>query len=190
MVLFILLGVAFMLVEISLIQKFVLFLGQPVLSMAILLCSLLGGAGIGSLWSSRISQGWILQGISKTSLSAAGMVLCYTFLLPAVFDQLLGLNLVFRSGVTLLLLAPLGFLMGFPFPLGIRMLKELGREKDIPWMWGLNGVSSVLGSGAAVVVALTLGYTGALLISVCCYFIIFLVYVERINTTEDPQPKS
>lgn len=181
MVLFILLGVAFMLVEISLIQRFVLFLGPPVLSLAMLLFSLLGGAGTGSLWSSRISRDRIPRGISKTSLSAAGLVLCYTFFLPVVFDQLLGLNLVFRSGVTLLLLAPLGFLMGFPFPLGIRLLKELGREKDIPWMWGVNGVSSVLGSGAAIVTALTLGYTGALLISVCCYFIIFLVYVERMD---------
>jgi hypothetical protein len=176
MVLFVLIGVAFMLVEISLIQRLILFLGQPVLSLAAVLSSLLGGAGTGSLWSSRTSKGKIPKGISWASLGAAGVILCYILFLPAVLEQLLGLGLVLRLGVTLLFLGPLGFLMGLPFPLGIRLMKEMGRGEDIPWMWGANGVSSVLGSATAIVVALTLGFTASLLIGVSCYLVVFLIF--------------
>jgi hypothetical protein len=173
---FAMLGVAFMLIEISLIQRFVLILGQPVISMAILLFSLLGGAGIGSLLSSRLVREKISRRIAWASLSVALMVLCYLFILPLVFDQLLEVSLLIRLLVTVLMLIPLGFCMGFPFPLGIRYLKETRREIAIPWMWSVNGVSSVLGSAMTVVVAIRFGYTSALLISAVCYLLIFLIF--------------
>ena len=88
--LFSMLGMGFMLIEISLIQRFVLFLGYPVLSLAVLLCSLMGGAGMGSLWSGRFAPDKTDRGIAMTSLSIVVMVLGYAFLLPIVFDQLLG----------------------------------------------------------------------------------------------------
>ncbi len=70
----------------------------------------------------------------------------------------------------------MGFFMGFPFPLGIRFLKEKGLENQIPWMWGVNGVSSVFGSTMRIVVAIYSGFTEALLVSAVCYFLVFLVY--------------
>jgi len=170
------LGVAFMMIEVALIQRWVLFLGQPVIAMAVLLFSLLGGGGLGSLWSGRIDGKEILPWVGKISLFVAVLVLCYTFSLPVLFSRILGLGLALRILVTVLLLGPLGFLMGFPFPLGIRLLKEMGNERDIPWMWGLNGVGSVLGSGVTIASALTVGFTGALLISAGCYFMIYLIF--------------
>jgi hypothetical protein len=175
-VLFSMLGIGFMLIEISFIQRFVLFLGQPVFSLAILLFSLLAGAGIGSIWSGRLPSGRINKGLSMASLSVVVMVLGYTFLLPVVFNQLLGLNLAIRLFATVFILVPLGFLVGFPFPLGIRLLKEMGFEKHIPWMWGMNGVSSVVGSTMAIVVAISLGFTAAGLVSAGCYFMVFLMF--------------
>ncbi len=177
-VLFSMLGMGFMLIEISFIQRFVLFLGQPVLSLAILLFSLLGGAGMGSIWSGRFPPNKINKGIAMTSLSIVGMVLGYTFLLPIILNQLLGLDLTTRLLATIFMLIPLGFLIGIPFPLGIRWLKERSLENHIPWMWGINGVSSVLGSVMTIVVAISFGFTEALLVSAGCYFITFLIFLR------------
>ena len=176
--LFSMLGMGFMLLEISLIQRFVLFLGYPVLSLAVLLSSLLGCAGIGSLWSSRFSPDKIDRAIAKTSLFLVTMILCYTFLLPMVFEQLLELDLVIRVLASIFILIPIGFLIGIPFPLGIRWLKESSLENHIPWMWGVNGISSVLGSAMTIVVAISFGFTEALLISAGCYFIVLLIFIK------------
>ena len=170
------LGTGFMLIEISLIQKFILYLGQPVLSMAILLFSLLVGAGIGSLYSGRLTSEKIIKGIAIASLSIAAVIVGYTFLLPLIFDQLLGLGLAIRLLAVVIVFVPLGFLMGFPFPLGIRALKEVKMENYVPWMWGVNGVGSVLGSAITIVIAMSLGFTQSLLIGAGCYFIVFLAF--------------
>jgi len=176
--LFSMLGTGFMLVEISLTQRFLLLLGQPVVSLATLLFSLLGGAGIGSIWSGRVGLDKLVKGISKTSLGITLIVICYAFLLPLILDQLLGLNLIYRLILSIFICAMLGFLIGVPFPLGIRWLKESGMENYIPWMWGINGVSSVFGSVMAVVIAICLGFTEALFLSAGCYFLIFLVFYK------------
>jgi hypothetical protein len=175
-VLFSMLGVGFMLIEISLIQRFGFFLGEPVLSLAVSLFSLLGGAGLGSLWSGRLPSDRLTKWIAMISLSIAGMVLIYIFLLPVILAQLLGLDLTIRLCITVCLLSPIAFLVGCPFPLGIRLLKERGLEKHIPWMWGINGLSSVVGSAMTIVVAMSFGFAEALLISAACYFIVFLIF--------------
>ncbi len=175
-VLFLMLGVGFMLAEISLMQRLVLFLGQPVLSLAVLLFSLLLGAGIGSIYSGRFASEKIIKVIAMASISIVAMLLSYTFLLPLIFNQLLGLDIAIRLLATVVILTPLGFLMGFPFPLGLRLLREIKMENYIPWMWGINGISSVLGSAMAVVIAISLGLTEALLIAAGCYFVVFLTF--------------
>ena len=178
-VLFSLLGMGFMLVEISLIQRFMLFLGQPVLSLTAVLFSLLLGAGIGSLCSGQLASDRIIKGITIAAVSIVAMLLLYTFLLPLIFKHLLGLGLTIRLLATVVILIPLGFLMGFPFPLGIRLLKEMKVENHIPWMWGINGICSVLGSVMTIVIAIRLGFTEALLIGAGCYFLVFLVFRKR-----------
>lgn len=107
------------------------------------------------------------------------MVVTYTFLLPLIFNQLLGLELAIRLSAMVVILLPLGFLMGFPFPLGIRLLKEIKTEKHIPWMWGINGVGSVLGSVMTIAIAISFGFTQALLVGAICYFVVFLTFRKR-----------
>ena len=175
-VLFLMLGAGFMLAEISLIQRLVLFMGQPVLSLAVLLFSLLVGAGIGSIYSGRFTSDKIIKVIAIVSISIVAVLVSYTFLLPLIFNQLLGLSLAIRLLATVVILTPLGFLMGFPFPLGLRLLKEMRMEDYIPWMWGINGISSVLGSAMAIVIAISFGFTEALLVSAACYFVVFLLF--------------
>ncbi len=171
-----LLGIGFMLVEVSLIQKFVLFLGQPVLSLAVLLFSLLAGAGLGGIYSGRLVPERITVKIKTAAIIIVAVLICYIILLPVVFSQLLGVGLGVRLMVSVVLLAPLGFLMGFPFPMGIRLLKSLEMENHLPWMWGINGTGSVLGSVAAIIIAIEFGYTQALLAGAGCYFVVFLIF--------------
>ncbi len=183
--LFLMLGAGFMLAEISLIQRMVLFMGQPVLSLAVLLFSLLVGAGIGSIYSGRFASDKIIKVIAVASISIVAVLVSYTFLLPLIFNQLLGLSLAIRLLATVVILTPLGFLMGFPFPLGLRLLKEMRMENYIPWMWGINGISSVLGSAMAIVIAISFGFTEALLVAAACYFVVFLVF-QRAYRKEAP----
>jgi hypothetical protein len=103
----------------------------------------------------------------------------YIFLIPLIFNQLLGLALALRLLVMVLMLVPLGFLMGFPFPLGIRALKEMEMDRYIPWMWGINGVGSVLGSTFTIVLAISLGFAQALLVGAICYLLVFLVFARH-----------
>jgi predicted membrane-bound spermidine synthase len=179
-ILFSMLGIGFMLIELSLIQRFILYLGQPVLSIAIILFSLLVGAGIGSIYSGRLISERMFKGIAVASLSIVGVVVGYTVLLPLIFSQLLGLSLAVRLLAMVVMVAPLGFLMGFPFPLGIRSLNKTNLEKYIPWMWGINGVGSVLGSAMTITLAISFGFTQAFLVGAGCYFVVFLTFRKHL----------
>ena len=163
-----------MLIEISLMQRFSLFLGSPVLSMAVLLSSLLAGAGMGGLWSKRlITPTQTTRGIARASLCVAVIVLGYAVVLPLILNQLLGLAFLVRIGIAVALLLPLGFCMGIPFPSAIRLLPEIQMESLIPWMWGVNGLGSVLGSTLTIAVAIRFGFTEAMIASTALYVIVF-----------------
>jgi MFS family permease len=176
--LFAFIGIGFMLIEVSLIQRFILYLGQPVLSMAVLLFSLLLGAGSGSLYSGRLTGEKTFKGITTAAICIAVLTIAYIFLIPLIFGQLLGLSLALRLLVMVVMLLPLGFIMGFPFPLGIRALKAMDMDGYIPWMWGLNGVGSVLGSAFTIVIAISLGFAQALLVGAICYLLVFLIFIK------------
>jgi len=179
LVLFSMIGIGFMLVEISLIQMFVLFFGQPVLSMAVLLFSLLVGASLGSIRSGRLAPDRIFGGISNAALGIFVMLLAYIFFLPVLLNQFLAFNLFIRVSVAVIILLPLGFVMGYPFPLSVRLLKEIKMENHVPWMWGINSLSSVLGSAMTIVIAISFGFREALLVGAFCYFIVFLVIKRK-----------
>lgn len=176
--LFSMIGMGFMVIEISLVQRFVLFLGRPLLSLAVLLFSLLTGASIGSLCSGRLTIENANKGIQFSSLFFAIIIITYTFLFTLIFNRFLEFNLLVRMGISTILILPIGFLAGFPFPLGIRTLKEMKMENHIPWMWGINCLSSVLGSALTIILAINFGFTESLLIGAGCYFIVFLAFIK------------
>jgi spermidine synthase len=176
LVLFSFLGIGFMLIEIPLIQKFMLFLGQPTYSVAGLLFSLLIGAGIGS-WSS----GLIWKAKTLLKLSIAVMIISllsgtYTFLLNSVFAAFLGESFHIRLMVSFLLLFPLGFFLGMPFPLGMKLLDEYGLRQYVPRMWGVNGIGSVLGSTLAIALAISSGFSYAMTLGAGLYFSLFILF--------------
>ncbi len=174
--LFCILGAGFMLAEVSLFQKFTLFLGQPVLSLTVSLSSLLVGAGLGSLYTGRFSSEKIAKIMAIAAFLIALMLAVYAFSLPYLFSLLLGTGLLLRLMTTVLLLMLLGFIMGFPFPLGLRLLNELKREDYIPWAWGINGMASVVGSVITIFIAMSLGFSEAILAGAGLYFLLFLIF--------------
>ncbi len=165
------LGVGFMLIEIALIQKFILFLGYPTLAFSVTLFSILLGGGFGSL-ASNFFKKRLTRKISLVALGIAAMIVAYLFGLPFLLDKFLSFSILARSLITMAIIFPLGFLMGMPFPTGLRILKDFFPE-DIAWMWAVNAVMSVLGSILAVIMAILFGFTWALLAGALAYIWIF-----------------
>lgn len=165
------LGVGFMLIEVALIQKFILFLGYPTLAFSVTLFSILLGGGLGSLASNLIRKRTIRK-ISWIALGIAAIALAYIFILPFVLDRFLSSSILIRSLVAMAIVFPAGFLMGIPFPTGLRVLNDFFPE-DIAWMWAINAVMSVVGSILAVILAILFGFTWALLAGALAYVLVF-----------------
>jgi SAM-dependent methyltransferase len=158
-----LIGLAFMQVEIPLIQRFILFLGHPAYALTAILFSLLSSSALGSRLSSRIPLRLAL-GLLVVLLLAAPL------LLPRVFGVSLGQPLGLRLLITVLVIAPVGFLMGIPFPGGIRwMVGAEGVASQIPWIWAVNGAASVVSSVLAALLALSFGFDWVLRIGALAY---------------------
>ncbi len=176
LLLFSFLGIGFMLIEIPLIQKFILFLGQPVYAVAMLLFSLLIGAGIGS-WISGVlwKQGTTIK-LRLAAFMVSLIVVIYILFLNQSLVFFLGASFWVRILVSLLLLLPLGFFMGMPFPLGMKLLSEFGLENYVPRMWAVNGIGSVLGSALSIALSISFGFSYAMTLGALLYFSIFILF--------------
>ncbi len=170
---FFLLGLAFLFIEIAFMQKFILYLAHPLYSVTVVLTGFLISAGTGSLCSHWLTLRTGRGGRGLVVLAVAGIaviVLLYLMLLPVLFERTIGLADPSRVLITLLLIAPLAFCMGLPFPLGLRRLAEEDPE-FIPWAWGINGFASVISAALAALLAIQFGFTAVLLASLVLYLI-------------------
>jgi hypothetical protein len=176
---FIALGLGFILLEISFIQRFVLFLGYPTYSLTVVLFSLLVFTGIGSYLTDRIHESFESALPRRLGLLLL-MVGAYLFGLPLLFDALLGAPLPVRVLTAIGLLAPLGLVLGSFFPLGIRILERTNRQL-VPWGWAVNGSATVVGTILAVMMGMTWSFTVVTLVAMAVYTvgILGLVAVER-----------
>jgi spermidine synthase len=149
---FTLIGCAFMMVEVALAKRFSFYLGIPQLNLAVIISSILLGCGCGAAFSHRIGDPKKLAsictilGITVIIFSlGVGPFIRYTI------DHPVGI----RAILVVIYLFPVCFFLGMPFPLGLRLVKGTG---EIPWLWGINGVASVLGSVLAVILAMVWGF--------------------------------
>lgn len=163
------LGVGFILIELALLQKLILFMGNPTMTFALLLFTILISSGGGSLLSSRIAKNnmrnliFVIGGI-------AGLGLLYVFSLPSIIYSALAEPIEIRAAISIGVLAPIGFLMGMPLPTGMRLLK-VHRPDFIPWMWAINGAFSVLGAVLAIALGIMYGSSFAMILGVLVYLI-------------------
>jgi hypothetical protein len=182
-------GLAFLLAEIPLIHRFILYLGQPAYAMTTVLFSLLLFSGLGSHFSPRI----------PARLALGLLVILLILISPVLavaFEATLGLPLSYRLGIGALLLAPLGFLMGIPFPAGLCWISSgfvspassKASIPIIPWIWGVNGAASVIAAVAAALLALTWGYSWVWRLSALCYAIAWITAAVAAPPAPAPRP--
>jgi hypothetical protein len=163
------LGVGFILIELALLQKLILLMGNPTMTFALLLFTILISSGGGSLVSSRIAKNnmrnliFVIGGI-------AGLGVLYVFSLPSVIYSALAEPIEIKAAISIGVLAPIGFLMGMPLPTGMRLLK-VHRPDFIPWMWAINGAFSVLGAVLAIALGIMYGSSFAMILGVLVYLI-------------------
>jgi len=151
---FAMLGLGYLFVEIPLMQHFILFLDHPVYAFAAVLFAILLFSGLGSMVSGRLP-------LARTLMVLIGAIVLYPLVLPFVFRLLLGQSLGLRLVVSVLSLAPLGFLMGVPFPKGVEIIGRLAPDL-VPWAWGINGCTSVLASILSAMLAISFGFSRVL----------------------------
>jgi hypothetical protein len=190
---FVAVGLGYILVEIAFIQRFVLFLGHPTYALTVVIFLLMLSSGAGSLfsrrWLSRTAMAWMPLVLVIVALVAD------VFFLPNFLTAWVGLRFESRLVVSGLLLVPLGFVMGMPFPTGLRALaaglvvdlpsrttgkgkdKDKDKDKDnaVEWAWAMNAAASVLGSVLAMVIAIQFGLTVTLACGVAAYLFALLL---------------
>ena len=163
------LGMGYMLVEIPFIQKMILPLENPSYAVAAVLAAILLSSGAGSLASSRFPVLRNPATIAFTSL----LIVAYGFLMPAISSVLAHYRPPVSFLFVFLTFFPVGFLMGIPFPTGLKALGE-SNPRLIPWAWAINGCFSVLGPLCAILLAMVVGFRNVLLLGALFYFFAFL----------------
>src|SRR5216683_817594 len=180
---FVAVGLGYILVEIAFIQRFVLFLGHPTYALTVVIFLLMLSSGVGSLasrrWLSRTATAWMPLLLVIVALTAD------VFFLPQVLTAWVGLRFEYRLVVSALLLAPLGFVMGMPFPTGLRALSagpvldvsmvSTGKDNAVEWAWAMNAAASVLGSVLAMVIAIQFGLNVTLASGAAAYLFALLL---------------
>jgi hypothetical protein len=152
---FTLLGLGFLFVEIPLLQRFILYLGQPAYAFGVVVSALLVASGIGSGYlSGRCSLRWVLPLVALLTLA-------YPLLLSYLFDLTLSLPFAGRVLITVAALFPLGLLLGVPFPRGLTLISVRSAGLT-PWVWAVNGCASVISAVLAAMIALTWGFSAVL----------------------------
>lgn len=170
------LGLAFLFIEIAFIQKFILFLHHPLYATAMVLASFLLFAGLGSAWSQRYANPPSDKiGVKGAVTGIISVGLLYLLTLGPLFSMLNWLPIFVKVAISVLLIAPLAFCMGMPFPLGMARLGKAA-PAFIPWVWGVNGCASVLSAVIATILAIHFGFTVVVILALMLYGVAMLVF--------------
>jgi predicted membrane-bound spermidine synthase len=169
-------GLGFMFIEISQIQKLSIFLGHPTYGLSIVLFVILLTSGIGSYYSKRLI-GKNIKLYKKYFLSFLILILIYGFVLDPLFSKLQNETMFIKIPTVIMFLSPLGFLMGLPFPMGMTMVTRKNK-KFTPWFWGINGATSVFASVFSVFISLEWGIKSAYWVGGFFYLIVFIVLLN------------
>jgi spermidine synthase len=174
---FVAVGLGYILVEIAFIQRFVLFLGHPTYALTVVIFLLMMSSGAGSLFSRRWLPGTELAWMPLLLVIIA--LLGNVFVLPRALPAWVGFDFGYRLAVCAMLLIPLGFVMGMPFPTGLRALAArsasdvspgvAAEDNAVEWAWAMNAAASVLGSVLAMVIAIQFGLTVTLACGIAAY---------------------
>lgn len=163
-----LLGFSFMAAEVVLIQKLMLFLGQPTVTLGVVLVALLTGVSAGSRYCAGVAADKLGSSFRISAVVVGLLLVGYLLVLPVLASILLGWSLALRMAAAFVVLFPVGFFAGGLFPAG---MKTSGADGGAPWLWAVNGTASVLGSVTAVALAMKAGFSMSLLVAGAGYLV-------------------
>ena len=174
MIFVVFIGLGFMFLEITFIQKFLLLLGTPIMALTVILFSILLSSGIGAYLSGRLFRKTPYKAVVISIPLLIGIVLVYYGLLQGIIDSGIILQLPQRIALTFALISPAGLLMGFQFPSIIRMasihsVKDDYTDGDITLLWGINVIASVIATVLTAISSMVIGFNGNLLIGAGLY---------------------
>jgi hypothetical protein len=170
---FALIGVAFLFVELGVLQRYILFLGHPTYAVSVVLLALLMSTAVGALWTDR------RPAIARFALPALVLLLLATaFVVPPVLRAVHAWPLEIRVPFAIALVVPLGVCMGVAWPTGAAGLGGSGRGRLVPFVWAINGVGGTLASVAGMMIATSLGYTTLLLLGAALYAVVAVLVVR------------
>ncbi len=165
------LGAGYILVEIAAMQRFVLFLGHPGYAITVVLITFLVFSGLGSAVAGRSHDP--RRTLKRALVGVLLLIGLVAFGLPIFFDAALKLALPVRIGLTVLVLGPVAFVMGMPFPSGLALLSAEAKPM-VPWAFGVNGGASVIASVAGILVAMAQGFSMAFGVAAGAYLLALL----------------
>jgi hypothetical protein len=170
------LGAGFMLIEVSVLQRFVLLLGHPVYSLTVTLFSLLLGTGLGAAWSRRFDDETLrrtgVAGVTAVAVLALGVIAVAT----PIVAWAIPFSRELRMLIAVAVLVPLGVALGIPMPTGLRMLSARAPHM-VAWAWGMNGALSVLGATLAIFIAMNWGFRVTLLAASATYLVALAAFL-------------
>ena len=170
-------GVGFMVIEISQMQRLNIFLGHPVYSLTVVLFALLLSSGIGSFLTAGVTEESVARsGVWRLGALVAVLAL-FGFATPPLIEQFSSSPTWLRLLVATAIVMPIGVLMGMAFPLGLKMAERQGRHALMPWLWGMNGAFSVVASVATICITIFSGVTVAFWIGFATYVAVFLAFM-------------
>ncbi|MDH4271617.1 MAG: hypothetical protein OEW18_06540, partial [Candidatus Aminicenantes bacterium] len=161
-------GLGFMLIEVSQMQRLIMFLGHPSYSLSVVLFTLLLASSLGSYTTRKVEESDLRAAAVKRLLLLLALLAAFAAATPPVLRALQGATTPLRILAAVALLAPLGVFMGMAFPLGIKLAARRSAAL-MPWLYGINGSTSVCASVASVVIALSLGIAASFWTGVFCY---------------------
>ena len=164
-------GFGFMLIEISQLQRLIVFLGHPVYSLTVVLFSLLLSTGIGSLISEQIEKRFSIERAAYFWYFLFLMLIIFAFLTPVLTKAYADRSTPVRILIAISSLVPLGFFMGMPFPLGLRLASIRLSKPPLAWFWGINGATSVIASVLGISLAISLGINAGYIAGIIAYAI-------------------
>lgn len=172
---FMLIGLGFMFVEISLLQALGIFLGHPIYGLSVVLFSLIIFAGIGSLTSEKLPLDNNVKQIAW-SLITCVYAIVLALSLQDIFYSYTDIMMMKRILISVAIVAPAGFLMGFAFPTGLRLTEQFD-TRSTAWFWGINGACGVLGSSLAMAFNIAFGIDKTLMLGGACYALLSLSFL-------------
>ncbi|MBX7046066.1 MAG: hypothetical protein K1X86_09530 [Ignavibacteria bacterium] len=169
------LGLGYIMLQICMIQKFTLLLGQPVFTLLTVVSTMLVASGIGSFYSKKLFKD---KKIIFIVIAVYAVIL--GILNPVLFKAFASYGLYLRIIISVILIFPLGFFMGMPFPSGLALIND-EQKKFIPLAWGVNGFFSVIGTVSAMILAMTIGFKMVFIIAGLVYLLAMLLISSRLK---------